>query len=286
MALANSQPETPAAAQPSTSFLEQAKKLDQELRETWRSIQKDMVRLGQILLEMKNKRMHIALGYQNFEKYVQEACGHSKTQAFEAMRIVRELTTGPGALSPAVVSTMSRANANRVIWLREHGIPLTRKIVQAAQTLSEKQFLEEIRFAAPEKQGVGLAEYLRFSRYTLEIPQRILDQLLHAHELLKACVQEADSSQDVYEKAWEMMAKIVCAFLAQDEEGKSRWPNVDAAAAVEAPAATPNPEPGPTPEDAGTAVSAVADTRRPKRGMRARNATDAPEVESAPPAAD
>ncbi|MGA9209840.1 MAG: hypothetical protein WB347_18705 [Terriglobales bacterium] len=198
MTLVTSQPGAPAA-EFSSSFINQAKKLDEELRETWRTIQKNVVRVGEILIEMKNKRMHFALGYPNFEIYVQDACGHSKTQAFEAMRIVRELTTGPGALPPDAVSRMTRETAKGVIRLKEHGVPITHKIVEAAQTLSEKRFADEIEHPALKEAGVAPAAGIILSRYTLELPKEILDQLLHAHEILKARVGDADSSQTIYE---------------------------------------------------------------------------------------
>jgi len=83
----------PAAEFPS-SLVDRAKELDQDLRRTWAATQKNVIRIGQILLEMMNNRMHVALGYSNFEHYVHEAVGHCKTQAFEAMKVVRELTTG------------------------------------------------------------------------------------------------------------------------------------------------------------------------------------------------
>lgn len=216
---------------------------------------------------MKNKRMHLALGYPNFENYVQDACGQSKSSAFEAMRIVRLLTTGPGALPPAAVSRMSRENAKRLITLKEHGVRITPQIVEAAQTMPEKQFLEDIEYPALKKKGVAPAEGIMLGRYTLVLPKEILDQLLYAHEILKARVRDVDSSQAIYEKAWEIMAaEIISAFGAEYEQEKARQAEADVVA-PEASAAAAQSEP-PTLEPTSAAVSATKKAQQPIKQSR------------------
>lgn len=277
MALAELQPDTPTA-QLSMSFLNEAKKLDQELRETWKTIQKDVVRVGEILLEMKTKRMHIALGYPNFENYVQDACGQSKTQAFEAMRIVRELTTGPAALPAAAVSRMSRENAKRVIRLKEYGVRITHQIVEAAQTLPEKQFLEDIEYPALKKQGVAPTEGAVLCRQTLVLPGEILDQLLHAHEIMKWMSRDDQRDLPLDQKAWQMMAvEIISTYGAEYEQEKMRSAEADLVA-PEASAAAAESEPH-TPGAKSAMISAAEEAQKPtmlsKRKMKKASASEA-----------
>ncbi len=215
LAISNGRLETPANKL-SRSLVRKAKRFDRELRERWASFQADVIRIGELLLEIRDKRLYLALGYENLQCYMQDALGYGKSQAYEAMRIVRELTSGHQALPTAAVSRMSRENAKRLIRLKECGVCITPQIVEAAQNLPEKQFEEQVEH--PALQGKGVAVIVR---HTLVLRKEILDRLLYAHEILKRRVTNTNSTQ-VSEKAWEMMAEIICASVAQEEQAKAR----------------------------------------------------------------
>ena len=144
MAIVKSSTADAPAAKLSKSFAATAKKHDKELRETVARIEKDYVKTGQLLSTMKQAKEHVPLGFETFELYAQDVLGVGKSQAFESMRIVRELTTGPKALLPSAVSKMTRENAKKVIKLKKSGVKITPSVVKAAQDKTEKRFQEEI----------------------------------------------------------------------------------------------------------------------------------------------
>jgi len=231
LAISNGRLETPANKL-SRSLVRKAKRFDRELRERFASMEADVIRIGQLLLEIRDKRLYLALGYKNLQCYVQDALGYGKSQAYEAMRIFRELTSGHQALPTAAVSRMTRENAKRVIRLKKCGICITPQIVEAAQNLPEGQFEEQVEY--PALKGKGIAVLVR---HTLVLPKEILDRLLNAHENLKHRVTDANPTR-LSEKAWELAVEIL-------EKELARQPKVDTA-----------------PKAVGAALSIVTDTRR------------------------
>jgi hypothetical protein len=203
----------------SKSLINQAKRLDRELRERWANIQNDVIRVGQILLDIKNRQLHVALGHPNFKTYVEEAVGYSKSQAFEAMRIVRELTTGPGALPPAAVAAMSQENAKHLILLKHARVRITEGVVRAAQTLTRRQFEQENQLPSRTTARPAL-----LAHHTLSLPTDMMDKLMHAHEVACAIVRRdmpaiAVEVKTVEAKAWEAIASE---FLTAHEEDYKR----------------------------------------------------------------
>ena len=56
-----------------------------------KKILKDVVEIGELLLDELAQKKYIAAGYKNFVEYVQEELKYSKSQAYQSMTIVREL---------------------------------------------------------------------------------------------------------------------------------------------------------------------------------------------------
>ena len=88
--------QAPAGLEPHTkSFVREAEILDEKIGRQIERIQKDYVALGEMFLEMFKKWYHRALGYGRFEEYLKARYpDQGKTQIFQNMRIVKELTAG------------------------------------------------------------------------------------------------------------------------------------------------------------------------------------------------
>jgi len=113
-----------------------------------RKIRQDVVQIGELLLEEEARQKHIDAGYKNFEDYVERVRGYPKSSAFEAMKIVRELTRGQKPLAKEDVRHMTRKNAIQLIKLKNGGVKITPQIIAAAKNMTEKQFREYLRVGA------------------------------------------------------------------------------------------------------------------------------------------
>jgi hypothetical protein len=145
-------PEAPAAGL-SKSFIKEAQKLDKWIVETIRRVGNDVISLGRAFLEVQTKGYHVALGFKRAEDYIEARWpDQGKTQVFQAMRIVRELTTGD---KPSVteddIRSMTKENAEGLAKLKKQGHAITPELIQEAKTLPAKQFQDDVVLArSPE----------------------------------------------------------------------------------------------------------------------------------------
>lgn len=145
MVITATSPEAPASML-SKSFIKEAQRLDAKIVATIDRMGKDIVYLGQAFGEMQDKGYHTALGFQRFELYLTARWpDQAKTQVFQAMRIVRELTGGP---SPAVadddIRQMTATNAEGLARMKKAGQTITPELISQAKTMPIQRFQTEI----------------------------------------------------------------------------------------------------------------------------------------------
>jgi hypothetical protein len=145
-ALARVDPNVAIDSPYSKTFVREAQRLDERIVKTIERIQKDVIALGEMFGEMQTKGYHIALGFSTFTNYLQARWPEqSKTQVFQAMRIVRELTQGDHpAVSKEDVREMPRNNAEGLAKLKSAGVEITPQLIEDAKTLPIRRFQEDI----------------------------------------------------------------------------------------------------------------------------------------------
>jgi hypothetical protein len=130
----------------SKTFLRKAQRLDEKIISTIDRVEKDIIVLGEMFDEMQSTGYHRALGFGMFPDYLKARYpDRSRTQIFQAMRIVRVLTSGPSpAVSKDDVREMSRDNAEGLARMKKQGREITAEHIAAAKTLPAYRFRDEI----------------------------------------------------------------------------------------------------------------------------------------------
>ena len=137
----------------SKAVVRDAQRLDDKIVKTIERIGKDFVVLGEMFQEMQDKGYHRALinpetgkAFGQFKDYLAARYpDQSRTQVFQAMRIVRELTMGPNpTVSRDDVREMSRDNAEGLAKLKKAGRSITPELIAQAKTLPVYEFRTEV----------------------------------------------------------------------------------------------------------------------------------------------
>ena len=137
----------------SKAVVREAQRLDDKIVKTIDRMGKDFVVLGEMFQEMQDKGYHRALinpetgkAFGQFKDYLAARYpDQSRTQVFQAMRIVRELTAGPNpAVSRDDVREMSRDNAEGLAKLKSAGREITPELITQAKTLAVHEFKSEV----------------------------------------------------------------------------------------------------------------------------------------------
>jgi hypothetical protein len=168
----------PGADGYSKTFQREAQRLDEKIVKTLDRMQKDVTVLGEYFDEMHTKGYHRALGYSRFEDYLRNRFPDalSKSQVFQAMRIVRELTAGDNpAVSKEDVREMPKDNAEGLAKLKKAGHKITPQLIEDAKTLPIKRFQEEIVLPmTPERGGRAAADVDNSLAPAIEPEQEVL----------------------------------------------------------------------------------------------------------------
>lgn len=197
-ALARIQPMEIAAPQPITqeapagqlsrSFIKEAQRLDERIVKTIDRMGKDVISLGEAFNEVQSKGYHVALGFKRMEDYINARwMGESKTQVFQAMRIVRELTSGPNPVATGDdIRNMTKENAEGLAKLKKQGTTITPKLIQEAKTLTVRRFQEEI--VLPQMPEVAQREAVRQGTHLATAPE-ILVRRTHTFSSTTAAME-------------------------------------------------------------------------------------------------
>jgi hypothetical protein len=137
----------------SKTVIREAQRLDEKIVRTIDRMGKDFVVLGEMFSEMQSTGYHRAIinpvtgrGYGMFPEYLKARYpDRSPTQIFQAMRIVRELTSGPNpSVSKDDVREMSRDNAEGLARMKKQGMEITPELIEQAKTLQVHRFKDEV----------------------------------------------------------------------------------------------------------------------------------------------
>lgn len=130
----------------SKAMVREAQRLDDKIIKTIDRVEKDVVVLGEMFAEMHDSGYHRALGFGQFPDYLAARYpNRSKSQIFQSMRIVRELTSGPNpAVSKDDIREMSRDNAEGLARMKKQGREITPELIEQAKTLPVYRFAEEV----------------------------------------------------------------------------------------------------------------------------------------------
>jgi hypothetical protein len=130
----------------SKAMIREAQRLDEKIIKTIDRIETDVIVLGEMFAEMHDSGYHRALGFGIFGNYLKARYpNRSTTQITQAMRIVRELTSGDHpAVSKDDVREMSRDNAEGLARIKKQGLDITPELIEQAKTMPVYLFAEEV----------------------------------------------------------------------------------------------------------------------------------------------
>lgn len=130
----------------SKTMIREAQRLDEKIVKTIDRVSKDFVVLGEMFQEMQDTGYHRALGFGQFGDYLKARYpGRSTSQINQAMRIVRELTSGDNpTVSKEDVREMSRDNAEGLAKLKKQGLTITPELIEQAKSLPVYRFEAEV----------------------------------------------------------------------------------------------------------------------------------------------
>lgn len=228
-------PEEPAAAALPDSFKRKAEKLDKKIRAIVNRIETDYVALGEQFLEMKTKAYHTTLGFPRFEEYLANVIPQkSKSQIFQAMRIVRELTEGEKpAVSKDEVRSMTRENAEGLAKIKSKGTTVTPTMISAAQSMTHKQFEKEVlnpvikpATALDGSPAADVPDAVVLVKKTLTVTKETADELEICYEIGRHICADDDRTISLDDKILQSM----CAEFRNTYESEyNAWKAADAA---------------------------------------------------------
>jgi hypothetical protein len=136
------------AASLSAAFVRKAKALDERIQREIAVLGRGIVSLGKLFRQAKDDGIYVPLGFKTFGDYIDaRTTDKGKSQIYEAMRVVRELSGGDKpAVSDADLDQMPSTNAAGLARLKAQGTRITPKLIDAAKTLPVKRFETEIMF--------------------------------------------------------------------------------------------------------------------------------------------
>jgi hypothetical protein len=224
-------PDAPAAAALDHSFKKKADKLHAKILAKIESIDKGIVELGEMGLDMKDQAYFtvirrsvdedgnayenpaLAPCYKTSSEYFRAVLpqGNGKTQMFQAMRVVRELTSGDNPImTRAEVNGMTKENAEGMAKLKQSGVAITPEIKQQAKDLPIRRFAKEVvqalvpgaAVAAAAGEGRSLAhEPAILMKISFEWPSILMAEWNAVMEMARHAAADSDRTEPLQEKA-------------------------------------------------------------------------------------
>ena len=131
--------------------------LDRGLRELERGYRRSFVARGLILREVEERKLWEKLtdaetgkAYTSFDRWIVSAAPHSRSDCFAALKAVKELRDVPTDL----LLDMPRCNVS-VLQTLSSEVRKSPKVIEAAQTLSKKDFIKEVQVEHPQQHIEG-----------------------------------------------------------------------------------------------------------------------------------
>jgi hypothetical protein len=122
---------------------QKATELDSEVRRLVREMDQVWLRVGRLCLRCKGERLYQELGFERFDDWIIDAVGMSRSRAYVAMRVARDLVQN----RDSELNQMTMQNAeilSRVPRSQQPGL------VEAAQTQTEREFRKTVEANFPE----------------------------------------------------------------------------------------------------------------------------------------
>jgi hypothetical protein len=164
---------------------QQAIEVDQEVRKLVRQIDTTWLTVGRLCARCKSDELYKELGFKNFDAWISDALGRSRSRAYVAMRAARELVP----IRDSDLAQMTMQNAYILTRVPKSRQP---ELVEAAKRQTERKFRETVETAVP-----GL--HLEFSVHVeFWVPRSLAEVIERCLE--KAMVlNQSDSRTDAIE---------------------------------------------------------------------------------------
>ena len=125
-----------------TERKQQATKLDSEVRQLVRQTDQVWLRIGRLCLRCRSERLYPELGFEKFDDWIIDAAGRSRSRAYLAMRMARDLVP----IRDAELDQMTMQNAEILSRVPKSKQPA---LVEAAQTQTEREFRKTVEATVP-----------------------------------------------------------------------------------------------------------------------------------------
>jgi hypothetical protein len=235
--IVNTAPDPSPAAALDGSFKKKAEKAHAKFVAKIEQVDRGIVELGEMGLDMKDKAYFTAIRrtvdengqpydkpdqaptYKTSAEYFRAVLpqGSGKSQMYQAMKVVRELTSGEKPImTREEVNGMTKENAEGLAKMSHKGVVITAEIKEAAKSMPIRQFAEEVvAKKAPELAQAAAAGEGRtlehqpkvMMKMTLEWPSDLMAEYNAVMEMARQAAADSDRTEPLEEKAmWLVLA--------------------------------------------------------------------------------
>lgn len=192
----------------SKGIMRSAEALDAKIREQVEKIGKGHMHLTKLLVELRDKKYHLALGYANFGEYVKEVLNVSAAKAFAQIAVYRELVQGEGTkVSEEDLNSMTMQNAEALVTIKKaNPKALTAKVIEAAKTLPERRFQTEVVFPATKSEAGQPEPEIMARLGPFMVSKAVADNFTKALEIGRFVARDDDRTIPLAEKALDAVA--------------------------------------------------------------------------------
>ena len=164
---------------------DEALKLDREVRRMIRQIDTTWLTVGRLCARCKSEKLYQELGFNSFDRWIDDALGWSRSRAYVAMRAASRLVP----IRDGDLSQMTFQNA--AILSR---VPQSRQaeLIKAAQTQPEQKFRETVESTVP---GLHLEYSIHVEFWVPRSLAEVIERCIAKAKLLN----ETDSRTDAVE---------------------------------------------------------------------------------------
>jgi hypothetical protein len=120
----------------------QANEVDCEVRQLVHQTDQVWLRIGRLCLRCRSERLYPELGFEKFDDWIIDAAGRSRSRAYLAMRMARDLVP----IRDAELDQMTMQNAEILSRVPKSKQPA---LVEAAKTQTEREFRKTVEATVP-----------------------------------------------------------------------------------------------------------------------------------------
>jgi hypothetical protein len=160
-------------------------RVDREVRELVRGINRAWFQVGRLCERCRNELLYIELGFKTFDSWIDDAVGCSRSRAYVAMRVTRDLVP----IRDADLNRMTMQNADLL-----SRVPKSKQaeLVQAAQMQTEQEFRSTVDAVVP---GLHLEDKVHVEFW---VPRSLAEAIESCIEMAKV-LNETDSRASAIE---------------------------------------------------------------------------------------